>query len=1018
MARKRKKTAKNPIHAVIRRTGGSPSAVSQVFKSTTETTFQRVLEWSFPRYKSKIFFCGLAPELPSQLAKWMIFPFDSPSEALAWLSAMSGFKKEEIRQYNIFIDAVEKLGDRYEEIYEKSENLNSSVMLTYSGLSTLLFALSKSQGLEAQRNWMVENLYVANGSLANVLFYFFGLAGEGGRDPEDILGTMYTNLLVHIDDSEFASLIRYLLFDPPVDTKDFTRIAQLMANQPIVDQYELGANFICSNYFMLAGSDDRNLSSFWNSMVAACDWRATGISILRGDVEVKHVFLPLSDRNSENFFQDRLEAQRGADFNEREFRTSLANDFFCLKSSPGAYLASSAYLLKSANSIDEYQRGLARREIVQAYRTHKTPAEAGRRKVRLNFESLRDELDKLQSDLERREVFRLVCLCGIEERRLFDVLICLYEITQVDRAAYTYFPTNLFFERFGEDEIIEASTDLRIPISISRIERDLYDKDESVLYLSVERVLEEFEVLKPSELTAEPGEISHFLFEACTLECLRQSLEFVSKSEVEEERIDVLRQLAEVDPDSRDKYEEEAQRIIGRQTVDELLQRYEVGKIHCDEKAILAWAKEELAAKFIRLQDFIAEDLLPVERDAELEFLSHISSGKEGAFTFKVPSSEALSIANSITTDLARKYALDPRHGIDSYLSLGMRHGELEEHLRAPLSNRQLLTVRGPTGYEETDFWCRTYHPEVGIKIGQVLARFSEKYNETLKKIKDEKIQVNRDEKPDGIIDLEWQQVETLSFSSTFSKVGSIESLLEEFSSFYWATVEQKLAPARTKVITEIGPILHDLLDELKKEVEAETGVLKLGPFTDELTRARSDLDAALKELASWHNVARSTDSEPISLVDIISAAQRIVTRLHPRFRPDINLTGDINVSLTSSLHTLIEVFKALFFNVFEHSGVDTPQIFVQIDATVINQLIVNFSSSIDDIETAEGAAAEANERIRTGEYEARLPKEGGSGLPKVARATVKDGKPNTVISVDSDRSLFCVQMNFNLLHL
>lgn len=147
-------------------------------------------------------------------------------------------------------------------------------MLSYSGLSTALFALSKSKGLEAQRNWMVENLYVANGSLANVLFYFLGLAGESGRDPEDILGTMYANLFVHIDDPEFFKLINYLLLNASVDISEFSEIAQLLANQPIVDQYDLAANAICSNYFLLAGTADENLARFWNLMVATGDWRA------------------------------------------------------------------------------------------------------------------------------------------------------------------------------------------------------------------------------------------------------------------------------------------------------------------------------------------------------------------------------------------------------------------------------------------------------------------------------------------------------------------------------------------------------------------------------------------------------------------------------------------------------------------------------------------------------------------------------------------------------------------------
>lgn len=1018
MKNNRKKSSIDPLAIQVRQQSGSPQALYDAFRAANWGRFQNILEWSYPRYRTAKFFCGLNTKNTFQLAKWIYLPLESPSESLRWAAAMATFKADEIKKFNQFVVQSENNRGNFRQINEMSKTLLSDTMLSYAGLGAFLFSLSRQEGLESQRRWMEEELYVANTSMANALFYFKGIAAETDRDPVDIFNTMFAAFFVNIDDPEFCGMITHVVLNGPISLKHFHDISKFFANQPIVDQYELAANAVCSNVHFLRSDSDENLDLFWDVMLETGDWRAEGISQLDAEIDSDSVFLPLSNPNSILFLEDLLGTLKGPEFNDREFRTTLANEFFCIQNSPAAYLASSCYHIKSANSIEAYLQALARREIAQAYLSHSAPSKAGRRRASITFDVLTDELESATTQIEKREIFRLACLSGIRENRFRDVLLCLFDITSSDPDASTYFPTIAFFQVCGEDELVDASDDPRVPVAISRVQRDIQEDGSDLLFLSVEQYLMEHAVAKPSELDVDPDKHVEFLYEACSLECLRQSLEFDSKLEVEEERLALLNILSATQSERKTVYEQEAHIIVGRQTVEELLQRYGVGKIHCDEKAILNWAEEELAAKFIRLKDFIEAGLLPVTKDADVEFLSHISSGKEGAFTFRVPSSEALSIASSFITELANKYALDPRHGIDSYLSLGMRHGELEEHLRTPLSNRELLSSKDITAYARTTFWNGIFTPNIGSEIGEVIAGFSEKYDGILKDIKNERIQVKRNDKPAGIIDLRWQEHEILSFAPAFARAENIHDLLEEFSKNYWPVVEQKLKPAREIIRNEIGPLLHSLIDELENEVASRTGYERLGPFSDAITRAREDLDVAIKELASWHNVARSTDTEPIALTDIIAATEKIVARLYPRFRPDVEITGDTNVSLTSSLHVLIEVFKALFINVQEHSGIDNPKIVVDIDATVSDQLIVEFSSSCSDIEAGIYAAELANQRIQTGEYEAQLPKEGGSGLPKVARATVKEGRPNTVVSVDEERSLFCVQMSFSLLHI
>lgn len=733
------------------------------------------------------------------------------------------------------------------------------------------------------------------------------------------------------------------------------------------------------------------------------------------------VYLPLHDSSSSSIPIE-LSSSYIAGLDDRDLRTHFSDYYFSAPSTPSAYLASSHHIVRQSTNDEELLQGVSRREIAYAYYYSQSPVDRGRERVPLEFGPLSEKLTNDIGGLERKELFKLVCFAGINEGRISDVIYLLYSEMKRDRSIVQFFPSAYFFSHANEDKIADSAHDPRVAIAMSAIKDVLGEEADQILYLCVETYLESQGVSRPSDLGITDAITEDFLYEACTIECLEKSLEFEVDTEVEEERLAILRALEALTNHKKANYEAEIHQLVGRQTVNELLQRYGVGKIHCDERAIQAWAREALLAKFNRLRDHVDSGLLPVEHDAAQEFISHIASGKPGAFIFRVPNSEAFSIARSLIGELLDRYALDPRHGIDSYLSLGMRHGALIDHLRTPLSRHHMVTTKGLLGYESSKYWIDTFSisgdQEIGDEVSKAICIFSEDYDLELKRMKDDLIQVRRPEKPQGIIDLEWGEAEVLSFMSILSNANSFDHLLEEFSAFYWQIADQKLHYARKEIQSNIRSNLFKMISGLESSLETSTGFTRLGPFTDAVMRANADLTVALDELASWHNIAKSADIEPIALVDIISASRRIVTRLHPNFDPEDSIVGDTHVTLTSSLNILIEVFKALYTNVHSHSGIERPFIEVSIDASKSNVLSVIFRSSCGDVEAAEEAAGVITHRIATGEYERRLPTEGGSGLPKIARATVSDGQPNTRVWVERKPSWFCVEMNFSLVNL
>lgn len=1017
---KRKNQVKAHLLA-LRHQGPTYLALATAFSSLSPTAFSEFFRWNYPRYRQTKLFAGMRTFTASNVGKWVKSELSSPSEALRWVNAITEHFAADIAESAEYTISLEMTRHNYKEDKERILADFQFRPISLLNISSVLFCISKADGLDGQKRWMSENLFVKHGSFANALHYFKGVATEGGRDPLDVADVIYKSFVRRVQDDSLSRAIYDVVFGMPLDAEGFTNLVRYISYQSAVDQYEAAANLVSSNVLIDLDVPEQEQALFKEKMEAVDDWRIAAIRKLDQAAAKYSVYLPLHDSATQPI-PNELTSDRLAGLEERDQRTLFADFYFSAPNTPAAYLASSHQVIRQADSIDGFLQGLSRREVAYAHYYRDSPIHRGRRRVPLSFDALSAALGGDVSGLERRELFKLACLVGIDEARAADVLRLLYSESKADRGATSFFPATTFFSKISEDEILEIAIDPRVAVALSKVKEFLGDEADQILYLTVEQFLREQNVVRPSELEVDSSVVEDFLYQACTTDCLGKSLEFDYDADIEEERLAILRNLEALHNEGQKLYEQEIHKIVGRQTVDELLQRYEVGKIHCDERAIQSWARDTIMAKFIRLRDHIESGLLPVEHASAEEFISHISAGKPGAFIFKVPSSEAFNIARSIVEELLDRYALDPRHGVDSYLSLGMRHGALIDHLRSPLSRHHMITTKGILGYERSEYWIQTFasggDPDIGLEVSNAVAGFSAAYDAELTRIKDDLIQVRRGDKPAGIIDLEWKEPEILSFISIAANLSSFDRLLEEFSNFYWKIADVKLEPARRAIRGSIRAGLLAMISNMETDLARNTGFTRLGPFTDAAMRAKDELSAAIDDLALWHNIAKSTDIKPIALVDIISAAKKIVTRLHPQFDSDDFVSGDTHVTLTSSLNILIEVFKALYTNVCKHSEVDHPAISVRIDASQPNVLKVSFESSCADVELAEEAARVASERIATGEYESRLPTEGGSGLPKVARATVSDGRPNTRVWVDREAGNFCVEMKFSLVNL
>ncbi|MBK1794100.1 hypothetical protein JHL21_06260 [Devosia sp. WQ 349] len=1017
--RTRLKRPLSSLQAQIRADPSSSKLVAKTAKQSSLRNLIDLLEWYIPRYRIKDNLVSLRPKRPSQLPEYVQSADGSLGEQIRWTVAATKLHIVEILQHNKNLNFTNTKIEDYSSSLDQSLSEIENEMWSFSAISQLLFAFAAVKGLETQRAWLTSNGYVSTPSISNLILYSKAIACEVDRHPTDILEILNISLYNNLRNEKLNLFLYAITFSPILHKMVYEQLVQMYAYFPVVDQYEALINVATSSIDVDAQSILSVHPEILELMEQAGDWRFKPAQRLVGNPQRGEISLPIIPPSASSFLNSIGIVDAPATAADRTYDIALANEFLFQPQSPRGYLASAFYGIKTAETLEEVQAAITRRKLAAIH--FGCSAASPHPAIKLTFDSLSTHLGRSDSAFEQREIFLISSLCGIEEGRLHEVLLMLYDFTNNDPLGTSYFPSARLLPLLTEDTVSHLGEDPRVAVALARVAVHLGEEGENLVYLAVEQFLTSRGLLKPSELAANDSSIIDFLYEACTTSSLRQSLEFTSKEEMEEERIHILFNLEQANPEREDEYLSEVHDIIGQQTIDELLKRFHIGKVQCDEEALSKWAAADLLPKFNRLNDFIEAGLLPVEKNADTEFLAYLTSGSAEKFTFVIPSNESLDIAKNILSELIQKYAVDPRYGVDSYLSLGMRHGAVAEHLRSPLLAENILTPKGLTEYPEDCFWKDYYLQDgsdaYGNAIGAILAKFSEAFDEKLEQVKEDLLHVRRPDKPLGLVVCDWAESTVLSLSSRFATASTISDFLPEFSAVFWANLDNNLVESRRYIEVELSKQLNDLIDNMEEEVRLATGRPRLSPFSDALMRARQELANSIKDVSSWHNVARSTDVEPLGLVDIISAAQKIVTRLYPEFQPKVHFSGDTQVSLTYSLHILIEVFKALFTNVYDHSGWKSPTIEVTITVIGQNALGVDFTSDCVDVDKAEQAALDNNEKIRTGEYEKKLPKEGGSGLAKVARSTVREGKPNTIVTVDRERSRFGVSMIFNLVN-
>lgn len=495
-------------------------------------------------------------------------------------------------------------------------------------------------------------------------------------------------------------------------------------------------------------------------------------------------------------------------------------------------------------------------------------------------------------------------------------------------------------------------------------------------------------------------QIVSFLRDVWIEQNLSMCHQFQTTAEVRVERMGVLQHLLSWDTERASEYAEAIKDLTFDQTLQKGLERIDQTRVFVNESAISRWAVKELEQDYERwkrmtdtttgsrtVDDMVRQYVLDKKN---IEVLQEFANGKPTA-------ADALLI--DILDRLFKRFLLDPTDGLDTYLSVRIRHGSLRGTILGPLEEQGLLY--STSGFSEEAFETRWHNllqlsAEKKAHLILIMQGFSSDIRKSVDEFVEQRVQIQSEVKPEGA----FQQVLSPFFAKLIA--ASLAERPPTFHTFlciayfaFWKLVEIGLQNLRNYVDQILISTIHGLIEDIIAELRT------LGheylPLVTTLTTVSTMIRSQCDSVADWFQLPSMVGGEKYQLPDAIEIASVATKNVHRGFEAEVILMSLPAKQLpltTSGLAVLMDCLFVIFENCWKHSGLSTAlppiELFTAYDP-IGRILTIQCKSSLSKQRKLRLLDGELT-MLRT-KYLGELPLdliriEGGSGFPKLARLT------------------------------
>lgn len=502
----------------------------------------------------------------------------------------------------------------------------------------------------------------------------------------------------------------------------------------------------------------------------------------------------------------------------------------------------------------------------------------------------------------------------------------------------------------------------------------------------------------------------YFLSHVCTQKVMAGSFHFTGTEALEKERLQILQHLCRTDVVNRPGYSEEIDLITQRLFIRRGIQKLDEGRIFVDDAGVRREGEKLLAESFRRFLDISSLKGIEALRllDSNITKMVHTTPGGHHASEQKIDieklEAEGVKVIFRSHYTLFKELFLDVRdrfissseYGLDSYLSVRIRHGTLQGQLRSRFEAFHLLTQKNAdTGeYQRNAYWdneLSTCTPEERDTIQPFLSALSRDIDDLTRRLKDEILQVRTENRnPKGLFDFHFEDDRLLSlFSEEFEAITAFPDFMDKVFAELWQRTEEGCTRMRNYMSHDLkSEFVHRLTrlqTDLRSQLQQGAAPALLAAVANGLTAVQNECD----RIAHWFALTGGT-YEAFTLWEIIGVCVSSVNNVNP----EVQITPVINVHnrpiAGPHFHAFFDILRAVLDNALRHSGITgtAPQVIIT-GRIAADKITIQMRNSIAPNVRQKDPAKALSDRIAAIQSRAAsdaVKREGGSGYFKIAK--------------------------------
>ncbi len=458
-------------------------------------------------------------------------------------------------------------------------------------------------------------------------------------------------------------------------------------------------------------------------------------------------------------------------------------------------------------------------------------------------------------------------------------------------------------------------------------------------------------VRKPSELKlidfkSDYQKYFYFLHKVCSTFNLGQdSLTYKSPREITIERIAICEKLLESESEREDLYDE-IEELERQLAIADGIQEVDNVGLTVDQPRFYKEAKNKHLKSFERYKSLKALTL-------DMTSNNSYNQSSDENHLFKIPKHEGYSVMVSLLYSLSDIFLKNHEFGLDYYLSMRIRHGRFIGVTRGPLERNRLLTKYSNEAqrYTDNEYWINHYKHKItneSLKtLNSTLEAFSSSIDDELTKFIEQYIQINSDEKTNGIFNIEITNFMVAIIEDSITSDTSMDEYLSYVLEAFVLSLDLCSKHMKDMISQELQYRINNKLYNLQKDVTSLLNDYSDNALVNNIIAARTDMNNVFGEILTWFDISGENKKSirTYTFDNIVEIGLARTKRIHQDFTPSLIIK---NEKFKSHFHSnilaiMVDAFTILLSNIQEHGELQSPEITVE----VINEQRIGHTSKL-----------------------------------------------------------------------